>query len=259
MASRTPIALTLASGVNSWTNQPAAQTEFLGLTHYRVKADLSDMDKVRLSARIVTAGVAGAVLGVQYSTDESTWLPLTSGASLASIGTAVSTWLDIPAGAKGDVFLRLGGQGGDAVADPAIGLVVLEMYGIPTFERLGLVDQILSNVYGLIRNMRDNATGYKAQVTANVALATIAAVMVADANQYLLRIQWITDAFARSSVLMNAALGDMGLTTAQAVALRDTLQSVANHTKSATLTTGAQVNTEADFILANVPNYERLW
>lgn len=128
------------------------------------------------------------------------------------------------------------------------------------FERCGLAEQLIRNVYGLVRDFRDNANAYKSQVTAGVLTAQqIAGVMVADADRYLDRIQWITDAVVRNQALIADALGDFGLTLGQANTLKQTLMGVANHTKAASLTTGAEINTEADYILANVPNYERLW
>lgn len=126
-------------------------------------------------------------------------------------------------------------------------------------ERCGLFEQLIRNSYGLVRDMRDNANGYKAQVIAGRTAEQIAPVMVADADRYLARVQWITDAVTRNQALVSDALGDLGLTLSQANTLKQTLTDAANHTKLATLTTTQQINTEADWILANVPNYERLW
>lgn len=124
---RTPTKLNMAVGANTWTNQPAALTEFLGLLHHRVKADLTDTDKVRLCARVSTAGATGATLKAQYSTDESAWSDLTGTVAIDSTGTKATAWADVPAGAKGDVFLRLVGQGGNATADPVLGSVMVEV------------------------------------------------------------------------------------------------------------------------------------
>lgn len=260
MASRTPTVITLACGTNLWTNQPAALTEFLGTTASRVRINLVDFDRFRVAARVVTPGFAGSVLGVQYSPDEVTWTTLAT-VSLTAAGTLANGWTDLPAGAKADVYLRLGGQGGNATADPVIGLVTLQLYSVPTLERGGLAEQIVTNLYGLIRNMRDNATDYKARVAAGRPVAGIVAVMVSDANAYLVRIAWITSLFDRNPALASSALGDRGFTTAQATALRDTLATAANHTITASpaLLTGALINVEADWVLANIPNYERLW
>jgi hypothetical protein len=130
-----------------------------------------------------------------------------------------------------------------------------------SFERVYLLDQVQKNTVGLTHNMRDNATGYKAALLApfNQTPAQVATVMKADADRYLVRTGWLTDLLARNATLAADTLADAGLTVAQTTALRDTLAAVANHTKAATLTTAAQVNAEADYILANVPVYERLW
>ena len=123
---RTPHKLNLASGANAWTNQPAGLTEFLGLTHHRLKAELTDCDRCRLVARVSTAGAAGATLKAQYSTDESAWSDLTGAVAIDSTGTKATAWADVPAGARGDVFVRLVGSGGNGTADPVIGSVMLE-------------------------------------------------------------------------------------------------------------------------------------
>ena len=101
---------------------PLALTELFGLNHRRIKVDLSDVDKIRLSVRVSTVGSTNAVLFLQYSTDESAWSTLTSNLTLNGVAsTRVSPWESIPAGAKGDVFIRVVGQGGDGVADPVLG------------------------------------------------------------------------------------------------------------------------------------------
>jgi len=127
-----------------------------------------------------------------------------------------------------------------------------------TFEQIGLVFQIIHNIYGLVANMRDNADGYKTQL-ATRPVADIAAVMVADAMQYKRRVQWITDLAARNLALFDASLGALNLTRADAISLRDTLLGVTNHTQAANLTSSTEITTEADYILATVPSFERLW
>jgi hypothetical protein len=259
VANLAPACVTLSTGQTTWTNQPAALTEFLGGTLYRAKCDLSLFDTARLCARVNAAGAVNAVLGVQYSTDEVTWTTLCS-VGVGSTGTKAGAWATIPAAAQADVVLRLGGQSGDGVADPAFGLIALEMYNAGgTMERQGLADQIVANVYGLTRNWRDNATGYSAALTAGQTPQQVAAVMVADANEYIRRLGWMQTAFTNNAAVMGQALTDMGLTTAQAQALDAALTAVANHTKAADLSTAAAVNAEVTYILANVPNYARLW
>lgn len=164
---------------------------------------------------------------------------------------------DIPTGVK---LVRVRIKSTTAADDPVYyGAALLLKRPSPSFERCGFIEQLIRNVYGLIRDMRDNANGYKSRVIAGHPINVIAETMVADADQYLVRISWVTDAVVRNQTLVSNALNDMGLTLGQANALKNNLQDVANHTKAAALTTGPEINTEADYILANVPNYERLW
>jgi hypothetical protein len=126
---RTPQRVILNTGNVTWTNQPTALTEFLGLVHRRMLMSFVDVHRIRLGARISTAGVAASVLFAQYSTDESAWSTLTGSIAMNTTGTKVTTFDPIPAGAVnggGDVFVRLVGSGGDGVADPVIGNVWLE-------------------------------------------------------------------------------------------------------------------------------------
>lgn len=128
MPTRTPQSLLVNSGNVTWTNMPLASTELFGNVHRRVKKDFTDVDKIRLVARVSTAGVAAAGIQAQYSTDESTWLTLTANTlSLATpTGTKATAWEDLPAGARGDVFVRIIGSGGDGAADPILGNIYLE-------------------------------------------------------------------------------------------------------------------------------------
>jgi hypothetical protein len=67
----------------------------------------------------VVAGAVGSNLFIQYSTNGTTWNTLNANIfSLNPTGTVTTVWENIPVGAKGDVFIRVVGQGGDATADP---------------------------------------------------------------------------------------------------------------------------------------------
>ena len=125
---RTPYKIILNTGNVTWSNMPAAATEFLGTVHRRLKVDLTDADKVRLVARVSTVGQAGATLKAEYSTDELAWNNLTANTiPLGSIATAATAWEAVPAGAKGDVFVRLLGAGGNGTLDPVFGNIMLEV------------------------------------------------------------------------------------------------------------------------------------
>lgn len=124
----TPFYITINVGNVTWTNMPAAATEIFGTAHRRVRKDLTDVNKIRLSARVSTAGSTGSVIYAEYSTDESAWTRLTENLSIATpTGTKASTWEDMTAGARGDVFIRIMGSGGDGVADPILGNIALEV------------------------------------------------------------------------------------------------------------------------------------
>lgn len=129
-----------------------------------------------------------------------------------------------------------------------------------TFENVGLALQLVDNAHNLVRNMRDNANGYKRAVLGGVhTLEQIKEVMLKDAGQYLFRLQWMTDVVARNSAGVSAALGALNLTMAEAGSLKNTLVAVAEHTTAATLNSANQINAESDYILANVPNFERIF
>ena len=119
--------LMLNSGNVTWTNMPTAATELFGNVHRRAKVHLVDVDQVRLVARVSTAGATNAVIRAQYSTDESAWNTLTTDLGInGTASTRASAWQACPAGAKGEVFVRVMGQSGDGAFDPVLGNIYLE-------------------------------------------------------------------------------------------------------------------------------------
>lgn len=117
----------------TWTNMPAALTEFNGVTTGRQKLDIGAYNFVRLSAEVESvASVAAATLRLQYSLDAgSTWayFDAVSGPKVlvdAASGTVTGPWCAVPAAAQGDVLIRLVGIGGDGAVDPVIGAVVAQ-------------------------------------------------------------------------------------------------------------------------------------
>lgn len=116
--------------VKTWTNMPAAETEYVspnaGYT-YRLKVDLTNASSARLSTFIGTNGFAGSKLKLQYSTDQAAWVDtgaevaLDAGATTLSVGSYAS----IPAGAKADVFLRIVGIAGNGIVDPSFSHLVI--------------------------------------------------------------------------------------------------------------------------------------
>lgn len=119
-----------------WTNMPAALTEIFTPTDVpvpssRVLYDLTDATQVRFQVSATVAGSASAEIRIQYSTDQSTWNYLDSGntglgQNISTTGLKTSSWSNIAAGAKGDVYLRIVGINGNATADPLFGLIQLQ-------------------------------------------------------------------------------------------------------------------------------------
>ena len=131
-----------------------------------------------------------------------------------------------------------------------------------TFENVGLALQLVNNIHGLVANMRDNAgsqTGYKSQIAGGWSPETLATIMVEDANRYLERIKLVTDTVTANQAGVSAALQALALTLSEANSLKTLLSGVANHTKAADLSTAAAINAEADYILATVPNWQRIF
>ena len=123
-----PFDLTFHSALNLWANMPAALTEYLGGTRWRMKADLIGYSEARILVQKANSVAAtGATLAIQYSTDSgSTWnyLDGTSGPVVAIDGSVdelkVSSWVSLAASAKDDVLMRIMGENGDGAADPRI-------------------------------------------------------------------------------------------------------------------------------------------
>ena len=115
----------------TWTNMPAALTEWLGLSSSRHKMDLVGFGEARLVLTVTTIGAATpAKIRAQYSLDAAAWdyLDATSGPTvdINTVGLKVSAWVPITNAARADVFLRLAGIDGDATADPVLANVRLQ-------------------------------------------------------------------------------------------------------------------------------------
>lgn len=110
------------TATHSWTTMPAALTEYAGVVRHRKKFDLTNCSQARLVLHIITAGASGAEFRAQYSTDQSTWYYLDNSAGpalvLTNTGLIAGSWVNLDSGAKADVFLRIVGIDGDAIASP---------------------------------------------------------------------------------------------------------------------------------------------
>lgn len=131
------LAVTLLTGAaaTTWTNMPSAATFFNGSHRFATKVDLTNYTQCRLILnKQATAGAASAVVALIYRTAFDTTVGnwLTIGSSSVQVAVNVqntvldSGWIDLVAGAKGDVFITLVGSGGDGVIDPTFGTIVAE-------------------------------------------------------------------------------------------------------------------------------------
>jgi len=116
----------------TWTNMPAATTTLFGSTAYHKIADLTSAVQFRITiaTRAGTVGT-GADLNLEYSTDRTTWYAANStyAGELAidgASGSKIGSWVDLVAGAKQDVYLRIVGKQGDGVQDPIFYSLVIE-------------------------------------------------------------------------------------------------------------------------------------
>lgn len=140
---------TLNASQLTWTNQPATLQELLNVTHRRSVLNFAQVGQIRMLTRIATAGAVGAVLFIQYSTNETDWNILTSNQiDVGSTGTKVTAWENIPTGAKsGDVFVRIVGQNGNNNADPQFGTISLQVKSF--MDRLIYISLVEGIIYSI--------------------------------------------------------------------------------------------------------------
>lgn len=119
----------------TWTNMPAAATLLFGANLHIRKLDLTNYTQARLvMTKGSVAGVAGSKIILRYytawSATASDYLDIgTSEISLATDGGAdglVSSWVNLAAGAKADVWIGVIGTGGDGAVDPTFGTISAE-------------------------------------------------------------------------------------------------------------------------------------
>lgn len=107
------------AGTAVWTSQPASLTEFLGVTYYRTKVDLTNVTQVQLVVPVAVVGGASAEIRVQYTTDltgASGWAYLDGATgpavTIASTGVRASGWVTVTAAAQAAVLIRVIGING---------------------------------------------------------------------------------------------------------------------------------------------------
>ena len=127
-----PLSLTvMATHVpEAWLNQPAALTEIFGDSDIRTKYDGTNMTQARFVVLVTTAGFAGSTLHPEYD--------VTSGfAELADTANQLDVAIDatglidsgfqtIVAASRADAELRLVGEGGNGMVDPAFTVILVE-------------------------------------------------------------------------------------------------------------------------------------
>ena len=108
---------------------PASATDLLGVTGYRLAADLTQATSYRLVAFLAAGGATGAKLRAMYST--------TAGGAMAAIdtggdiaadasGRVTGAWTALPAPAQADVWVTVQGLDGDGVTEAAIQYLAIE-------------------------------------------------------------------------------------------------------------------------------------
>lgn len=111
------------------TNQANAEQYLGNSIRNQVKVNLAGYLQARLTCIVMTqsASVNSPRLYIQYSTDGTTWLGSSPTISMSTTGTKETAWFDLPAGALGNVWVRVAQHGGDGAADPALGLVSIQL------------------------------------------------------------------------------------------------------------------------------------
>lgn len=111
-----------------FTNMAAALGE--QYTYLRTATDLTAITRVRLVGNVQVAGAASAELRVQYSTNLTDWFYLDGasgpGMAIGTVGPKRTAWVNLVAGAKADVWLRVVNINGDGAADPNIRSMLLQ-------------------------------------------------------------------------------------------------------------------------------------
>lgn len=135
-----------------------------------------------------------------------------------------------------------------------------------TLEEFGVLVQLSNQLFGLARNMRQNAQHYTAVADAidggtagNYTVPTLADEMHRDGQQFESRLATITALATRNQPLVQNALAIIGVTLASANATKNGLVTVARHVQAAPLATTQACRDEAAFVLANVPAYDGMF
>ena len=112
------------------TDQPNSEQPLANSQRSAVRISTLTWQQARLTC-IVMASSASANsprLYFQYSTDGVNWIGdgTAGNISLSSTGAKETAWIDLPAGAFGDVYVRVASNGGNGAADPALGNITIQ-------------------------------------------------------------------------------------------------------------------------------------
>lgn len=124
----------VGGGAGATLSNVAAADAFLAASTRNIQQiDLTPYTQVRMTVRVTTAATAGTKLVAVYHTAYSTTIGDYSAIGTSAVecaldatGLITTSWIDLAAGAKADVFTTIKQTGGDGATDPAIGHLTLQ-------------------------------------------------------------------------------------------------------------------------------------
>lgn len=131
-----------------------------------------------------------------------------------------------------------------------------------TFEDINLALNTIQNIEGLRKDIRANATAYKADIQSGRSDSVkLAEIMKADANEYMKRLLWQQDIFASvdKKSKLTAGLLSLGATIDEAVLLVQEMTDSANATISSNLKSPASIRSRSDSILTEIVQHDMVW
>ena len=110
----------------TYTNMITSPTVFGGTDRHSFRFLTTKIKTVRLVTSVSVVGVTAAHIYLEYSGNNISWFKIGTGTdgdiiSLFSLGKKETDWIELPVGAVGDVYFRIGCSDGDSVADPMLG------------------------------------------------------------------------------------------------------------------------------------------
>lgn len=113
------------------TDQPNSEQPLSNSQRSAVRINSYTFTQARLTCIVMgsSASVNSPRLYFQYSTDGVNWTGdgTAGNISLSSTGAKETTWINLPAEAIGDVYVRVAMNGGNGAADPALGNITIQL------------------------------------------------------------------------------------------------------------------------------------